>query len=140
MLIYKFIGYALIHLFNLGVPSAHLLKTFNWLQVTFNWYMQGKQSPPEVCKVLNSFNWYHYQFLIILELPPSMILSKYSWFKHLVVYLISILSFCAHTYGKLSSCHASFVILWSTVVNFQLVSSLISYNWIISHGTNSLGY
>ena len=27
MLISKFIGYVLIHLLNLGVPSAHLLKT-----------------------------------------------------------------------------------------------------------------
>ena len=46
MLISKFIGYVLIHLLNLGVPSALLLKTFKWLQVTFNWYMQGKQSTP----------------------------------------------------------------------------------------------
>ena len=37
MLISKFIGYVLIYLLNLGVPSAHLLKTFNW-------YMQGKLS------------------------------------------------------------------------------------------------
>ena len=44
MLISKFIGYVLIHLLNLSVPSAHLLKTFNWLQVTFIWYMQGKLS------------------------------------------------------------------------------------------------
>ena len=29
MLISKFIGYVLIHLLNLGVPSALLLKTFN---------------------------------------------------------------------------------------------------------------
>ena len=43
MLISKFISYALIHLLNLGVPRALLLKTFNRLQVTFNWYMQGKQ-------------------------------------------------------------------------------------------------
>ena len=46
MLISKFIGYVLIHLLNLGVPSALCLKTFIWLQVTFNWYMQGKQSNP----------------------------------------------------------------------------------------------
>ena len=46
MLIFKFIGYVLIHLLNLSVPSALLLKTFNWLQVTFNWYMQGKQRTP----------------------------------------------------------------------------------------------
>ena len=79
MLISKFIGYVLIHLLNLGVPSALLLKTFKWLQVTFNWYMQGKQRvPPEVCKVLNSFNWYHCHFLIILELPPCMIWPKLS--------------------------------------------------------------
>ena len=56
MLISKFIDYVLIHLLDLGVPSAHPFKTFNWLQVTFNWYMQGKHVPPEVCKVLNSFN------------------------------------------------------------------------------------
>ena len=42
----KFIGYVNIYLLNLGVPSALCLKTFNWLQVTFNWYMQGKQSNP----------------------------------------------------------------------------------------------
>ena len=35
MLISKFIDYALIHLLNLGVPSALLSKTFNWMQVTF---------------------------------------------------------------------------------------------------------
>ena len=46
MLISKFIDYVLIHLLNLGVPSALLLKTFKWLQVTFNWYMQGKQRTP----------------------------------------------------------------------------------------------
>ena len=46
MLISKFKGYVLIHLLNLGVPSALCLKTFNWLQVTFNWYMKGKQSIP----------------------------------------------------------------------------------------------
>ena len=46
MLISKFIGFVLIHLLNLDVPSAFPFKTFNWLQVTFNWYMQGKQSNP----------------------------------------------------------------------------------------------
>jgi len=46
MLISKFISYVLIHLLNLGVPSALLLNTFKWLQVTFNWYMQGKQRTP----------------------------------------------------------------------------------------------
>ena len=35
MLISKFKGYVLIHLLNLGVPSALCLKTFNWLQVIF---------------------------------------------------------------------------------------------------------
>ena len=39
MLISKFIGYVLIQLLNLGVPSALLSKTFNW-------YMQGKQRTP----------------------------------------------------------------------------------------------
>ena len=46
MLISKFTDYVLKHLLNLGVPSALLLKTFKWLQVTFNWYMQGKQRSP----------------------------------------------------------------------------------------------
>ena len=46
MLISKFIGYVLIHLLNLCVPSALCLKIFNWLHVTFNWYMQGKQRAP----------------------------------------------------------------------------------------------
>ena len=65
MLISKFIGYVLIHLLNLGVPSALLSKTFIWFSTSIgtickspsNWYMQDKQvKPPEVCKVLNSFN------------------------------------------------------------------------------------
>ena len=43
MLISKFIGYVLIHLLNLGIPSALCLKTFILLQVTFNWYIHGKQ-------------------------------------------------------------------------------------------------
>ena len=67
LLISKLIGYELIHLLNLGVPSAPCLKTFNWLQVTFNWYMQGKQIPPEVCKVLNLIIWYNCHFLIIFR-------------------------------------------------------------------------
>ena len=46
MLISKLVGYVLIHLLNLGVPSASCLKTFNWLQVTFFWYIQGKQITP----------------------------------------------------------------------------------------------
>ena len=88
----------------------------------------------------NSFNWNHCLFLILLELPSCMIWSKLSWSKYLVVHLIFTLSFCAHTYGKLSSYQASFVISWSTLVIAQLVSSLILYNWIIIHGTNSIGY
>ena len=54
MLISKFIGYVLIHLLNLGVPSALCLKTFNWYSTSFgiickplsNWYMQGKEISP----------------------------------------------------------------------------------------------
>ena len=41
-----FKGYVLIHLLNLGVPSTHLLKRLQLLQVTLNWYMQGKQRTP----------------------------------------------------------------------------------------------
>ena len=56
MLISKFIGYVLIHLINLGVPSTHLLKT----SIVASHFQIGKckvnKEPPEVCKVLNSFN------------------------------------------------------------------------------------
>ena len=47
MLISKFKGYVLIHLLNLGVPSALCLKTFNWLQVIFKigTYKVNKISP-----------------------------------------------------------------------------------------------
>ena len=34
MFISKFIGYVLIHLLNLGVPSALLSKTFNWFSTS----------------------------------------------------------------------------------------------------------
>ena len=65
MLISKFIDYVLIHLLNLGVPSSHLLNTL----IVVSHFQIGtckvNKGPPEVCKVLNSFNWYYCQFLII---------------------------------------------------------------------------
>ena len=54
-------GYVLIHLLNLGVPSDLPSKTFNWYSTSIgticklpsNWYMQGKQFiPPEVQDLL----------------------------------------------------------------------------------------
>ena len=76
-------------------------------------------------------------FLYLLELPPCMIWSKLS---HSMSSSVHDYHFVHTPCGKLSPCHASFVILWSTLLIAQLVSSLISNTCIMIHETNSLGY
>ena len=129
----KFIGYVLSHL---GVPSVFDLKDFQ-LVSNFNWYHLAQVSfklvharklfPRRYARSKTHSIDIFFKFFVIIELPPCMIWFKAFSFKCLVVYLIFTLSFHAHTYGKLSSYHASFVILWSTLVITQLISSLISY-------------
>ena len=80
------------------------------------------------------------KFFVFIELPPCMIWSKLSLSIVLLCIWFSYYHFVHTLCGKLSSCHESFVILWSTLVIAQLVSLLISYTWIMIHGTNSLGY
>ena len=131
MLISKFIGFVLIHLLNLGVSSILDLKdfqlvfNFNWYhtQVTFNWYMQGKQSTPPPGGMQGSkliqLVWLSISYLI-LELPSCMIWPNLSCLNIMLWTWFSCYHVVHTPCGKFSSCHASFVILWSTLVIFQI--------------------
>ena len=71
MFISKFIGYVLIHLLNLGVPSALSSKTFKWYSTSIDIICKSpsigtskvNKKPLKVCKVLISNKWYHCQLL-----------------------------------------------------------------------------